>query len=138
MSALVQDILGYLVADTTGVYSYTSNRVCQNHVPEIYGRENYIWLGRSSETAVMAMDGPTGLRDASVDLECVSTTLSTAESMAEAVRTRLDGARTSTGTDTIAWIEVEDHSDDYLPKGIGEDDGLHVAALSVSVLYYPS
>lgn len=134
MSSAGETLKAYLVADTAGVNAIVSGRVHQNSIP-IVSSVPHIWFRRSSEQQVTAMDGGTGLYTARFDVECIASSVDSAINLADAVKTRLHAVKTTTGGVNVMTMLVEDHDDDYAPKSIGSDDGLHVSALDLTMWF---
>ncbi len=134
MSSAGETLKAYLVADTAGVNSVVSGRVHQNTIP-IVSSVPHIWFRRSSEQQVTAFSGGTGLHNARFDVECIATTADSAIDLADLVKSRLHAVKTTTGGVNILTMLVEDHDDDYAPKAIGSDEGLHVSALDLTMWY---
>jgi len=134
MSSVGESLRAYLIADTSGVYAVVGGRVHQNHVP-IISTFPHIWFGRSGDEHLTCLDGGTGFHRAMFDVECIAGTADAADDLAILVTNRLHGTINSTGTITLHAALVEDHDDAYEPKGVGDDSGNHVSALSVRILY---
>uniref|UniRef100_A0A6M3L9Y2 DUF3168 domain-containing protein n=1 Tax=viral metagenome TaxID=1070528 RepID=A0A6M3L9Y2_9ZZZZ len=134
MSSIGEDIKAYLLADITGVNAIVSGRVHQNHVP-IIASMPHIWYGRSADEEVTCMDGGTGLHRCNFDVECIASSADAAIDLADAVKSRLHTSSSTTGGVNILVMFVNDHDDNYVPKGLGSDDGSHVSALDVRILY---
>lgn len=134
MSSAGEALKAYMVADTTGVNATVSGRIHQNTIP-VVSTVPHIWFRRSSERQETAMDGGCGLYRASFDLECVGATADVALDLADIVKSRLHASKSTTGGVNIMTMLVEDHDDDYVPKAIGSDEGLHVSALDLTMWF---
>lgn len=131
MATIGENIRAAMIADSTGVEALVSGRIHQNNVPESIVHPR-VWFTRAASFEEVDNDGNGGLTDSSWDIECHALTLDAAESVADAVKTLLNGHRGAFGGDTVQGIFVEDHDDDYLPKGLGEDDNNHIHVASIS------
>ena len=136
MADIGQNIRTVLIADSTGVNAIVNGRVHQNLVPETLVTPR-IWYTRAGSLEEVDCAGIGGLIDSSWDMECHAEDLDVAQNTAQAIKDLLNGTFGTFGTDTVAGIFVTDHDDDYLPKGIGEDDDahIHIAAISVQIMH---
>ena len=110
-------------------------RVHQNTIPQLQAK-NYprCWFQRSATDDHLNLDGSRGgLVVYQYDAECISDTLASAITAADAIRTTLNGKRGTFGAGSVKGVFVEDQSDEYVPRGTGEDAGLHVCALRVRI-----
>ena len=111
-------------------------------VPEGTG-ETYVWLNRSGETVTDELSNVYDIDGISVDVEIVSEDIDTCRLLTRAVKFWLrryplhsQSFQDDFGnTRTIHAFRVEDHDDNYIPKGLQDDSELHVGALSVEVMY---
>jgi hypothetical protein len=81
------------------------------------------------------MDGVGGLHEASVDVECAGLTETSAQSVADAIKTRLDGYKGAMGNATCQAAFLRDKDDDYLPFSNQSDEGIHVVSYSLQMWY---
>lgn len=123
-----------LVLGTTPVSGLVGTRVHYNQVPQPTGKP-HIWFRVSSDNEELTMDRVGGLHEAFVDMECVGTSESSAQAVADAVKSRLHGFKGSMGNVTAQGVFVRDKDDDYLPFANQSDEGAHVVAYSVNVWY---
>ena len=133
MAGIAADLKTYVTASTS-CNAVISGRMHQNHPPQDSNKP-FLWYMRTSENEELTMDGVGGLKKAIFDVECVTADITTAESLADKVKTRLNGKSGSFGASTAQGVFVEEHADDYAPKSIGSDSGLHVAAFNVTIWY---
>ena len=130
------DLRSYLVADTTGVYSLVASRVYQNSVPSD-ATLPFVWFRRRGMEFldILGESEPTPWREF-FDFECVDDDIDGADALGDAVRSRLQGVSgllpTSTGN-TYQWVDVNDQSDDYIPRNMAADEMLHVISLDIEV-----
>lgn len=131
MATIGENIRKVLLADSTGVNAIVSGRVHQNSIPETITMPR-VWYTRASSVEEVDNDGVGGLTESSWDIECHAEDLDDALNLADNVKSLLNGTKGSFGDDTVQGIFVEDHDDDYLPKGLGEDDDSHIHVASIS------
>lgn len=132
--AIDEQLIAYLLADT-GVSALVATRVHEGQVPQV-DTFPYVWLERHTKEQTGGLTPrETQLVEQRFNVECVATSIASAQTLAEAVRASLHEKRgVLTGTEAaVQGVFVEDHSDDYLPRNSGEDEGLHIVSLDVSV-----
>ena len=100
-----------------------------------------IWYRRSGESTEKGCGEIDGkqvrhLTRTDYDVECVADTPDVADYFAAAIKDQ-DGYTGYLGAGDVFALDlsVEDHSDDYSPRNLGADEGLHVAALRLTVSY---
>jgi len=133
MSHIPEDLRTFIVA-TTPVTKYISNRCHYNHTPEASARPN-VWFRIASDTEERTVDGVGGLHEATADVECVGVTESSAQDVADAIKTRLDGYRGTMGNATCQAAFLRDKDDDYLPYSNLSDEGAHVVSFTLNLWY---
>lgn len=133
MSHFPEDLRTFIVG-TTGVTSLISTRCHYNMVPQASARPN-VWFRIASDTEERTMDGVGGLHQAQGDIECVGLTETSAQNVADAVKTRLDGYKGTIGTATCQAAFLRDKDDDYIPYSNQSDEGSHVVAFTLSCWY---
>jgi hypothetical protein len=90
-------------------------------------------FARSSFSEEVDLNAEGGLTEQQFDLEVISDDLDEAQDIAHATRKFLNGKRGTFGTQTVQGVFVEDHNDDYIPKGVASEEAYHVAALAVTI-----
>lgn len=110
-------------------------RVHQNFVSQQQAKTlPRCWFGRSSTDDVLDLDGTRGaLIETQFDVEVIDDDADGAITAANAIRTTLNGKYGNFGASTIKGCFVEDQDDQYVPRGTGEDAGLHVTALRLRI-----
>lgn len=128
MTNIAQDLRTY-IAGTTAISSLVSTRVHYAQLPQssVYP---HIWFRVTSDEIPRTMDGAGGIHEAYFDLECAGTTPASAQSVADAVVTRLDGYKGTVGSETAAGIFLSGKSDEYIPYSNQSDEGVHVIAFT--------
>ncbi len=94
-----------------------------------------IWFQRASENEELDLSGTGGIIQSEWDIEVSSTNVDESLAIGDAIKRALNGHRGAFGTQTSLGAEAADHDDDYLPKGLSSDEGLHVAALSATLFF---
>jgi hypothetical protein len=127
------DLRTYVLAD--GTVSGITTSYFQNTVPEA-ADVPFIWCRRQRIERDETIGEARRTLAIWYDIECVSSDLDEAISLADAVRDRLEGTSGTMGSGTYAWVTVEDQFDDYVPRNEAADESLHVISLIVQV-YLP-
>jgi len=144
MSQLGIDLRGYLLTDATLSGYVGGARIHQNRVPEEYDGL-YIWFGRSGTEDEDALDDAQGAQPFRefFDLEIIAyategdggQALDNVEACADRLRTH-HKRRGSLNNGSVQLLRIFDHQDDYIPRGVFGDDGLHYAAFQIEVTGY--
>jgi len=93
-----------------------------------------IWFARRSEEKELTVSGGDLLTTTNFDLECISTDIDSAIDLADVVKAELHGYQGTFGSGYVGAVFVTDHTDDYEPYNLSEDEGCHVAALDIEIL----
>lgn len=129
------NLRNYVLA-STGVTDLISTRCYQNSVPRDASLP-FVWFRRRGVEylGVLGETEDTPYREF-YDFECVSETLTEADSVADAVRGRLNGSSGTLGsTDAVyQWVEVADQLEDYVPRNMQADELWQVVSLDVEVI----
>lgn len=115
------------------------------HVGEVIPQEQeypYVWLMRSGESTEDSLKLITVPDTIQVDVEIVSDDIAETRTLAAGVKNHLKSTTYGSisftyddgTTKKIRAIDVDDHDDNYLYKGVDSDEQLHVAALNVSLI----
>lgn len=131
MTVLPEDLKTYITASTS-ISNVIGTRCHYNQVPQSSAYP-HVWIQRQSIDEELDMSGTGGLANTTFILECSSTGLSEAYSLADKVRARLHGVSGTIGNTTARGVFVADQDEDYIPRNNDADEGIHVAALSVTV-----
>lgn len=136
MSTIAENLRSYLLA-APAVAALVS-RVHWNHVPE-EPTSLYIWFARSGTDTDRTLDQEVGQAPWSVsfDVECIGTDGASVLNLAEAIQ-GLDCDKGDFGGGTVQLVLVGDSSDDYVPRGVNSDEGMHVQVLRLEVIGYTS
>lgn len=142
----IDDLRAFILDDAT-VAAAIGERAHQNHQPtadafapgELDGDGDalpYVVYFRRGRELELSTDAAAG-EDPHVeffDVEIYGDDLGEVEAIADAIKA-LGPYRGAFGAGAVNGFFVEDHSDDYIPRGNLADAGLHLAALNVEV--YP-
>jgi hypothetical protein len=110
--------------------------VSQNHSEwDTTAPNDRIWFQRRSQEQDLSVGGTGLLTHTFFDLECISTDIDSAIDLADVVKSELHGYNGNLGAGYAGAIFVLDHEDGYEPHNLSEDDGCHVAALDVEVIW---
>ncbi len=136
MAALDEQLIAFLRAQAT-VNVIAGNRIHEGNVPES-SDDPYVWIQRSMrdrESYQTLQKETHPLSETLYDIECIAVAIADSQNLADAVRGVLDEYRGefASGQGLIQGVFVDDHTDDYLPRGVGDDSGLNVVALRVAV-----
>lgn len=133
MASLDEELRTELItAATTAVIG---NRCHQNVIPQRGGNTfPRVWYQRIGREEQVDLDGTRGgLMSSRYDVECHSTAIDQAIDVADSIRTALSGKYGTFGGASVKGCFVEDHDDTYIPRGIGDDHGVHVSALQLVI-----
>lgn len=133
MTTMPED-LRTLITGTTAVTSLISTRCHYNHAPESAARP-FVWFRVSRDDEELTLDAVGGMHEADVDLECCGLTETSAQAVADAVKSRLHGYLGTMGNVSAKGIFVRNKDDNYVPFSIQSDEGVHVVAYDVNVWY---
>lgn len=138
MSTLAEDLRAELIADSE-IATAVVTRVHYQHVPEsVVG--SYVWFSRSGSSD----DDDRTLGDASGqkyhfrelwDMEGISSDLASAQALAGMLK-KFDSHQSSLGDGSVQGIFVRDHTEDYIPRGVLNDDGFFVGAVQFEIIGY--
>jgi len=133
-TVIAEDLLAFLLAQAT--ITALTTRVHWNHVPE-EPTDLYMWFARAGTDQDRTLDQAQGElpRSVSFDVECIGTDPSNVVDLAEAVQ-GLDCAKGTFGSGTCQLVLIGDESDEYVPRGVYSDEGLHVQVLRLEVIGY--
>lgn len=99
-----------------------------------------VWYRRANSNTDVFIGGNAGLTETRFDIEVHGENIATVQTLAASIKALhsaggLNGLSGAFGSSSVLGIFVEDHSDDYEPKGGFETDtGLHVCSLDVQVI----
>jgi hypothetical protein len=129
-----------LVAILTGeatVSALVSSRVYVNKAPQT-ATLPYIVITQMSSDEMGAMDGTTGLRAVTFDIDCKADRSVEATSLSDAVRAFVRDYTGAAGSETIQAVLLESEAADFEPPTDGSDRGIHTKTLDVTIQYAPS
>lgn len=133
-----EDLVTELKADAT--IAAITNVVAVGLVPVNADGEplvnHYIWISQFDEEDLLDMDaGPSGATAFRFDLECVSSSISRAKQMAQAVKRLIQGynAYATFGDGVLIAGYIESKDDDYVPVNRFDEANLTVVALGLKL-----
>jgi len=98
----------------------------------------YIMITQMDSNELQTLDGTTGLRFVTFDIDCKADRSVEAETLGNAVRVFLDDASGTAGSQTIKAVLMNSESTEYEPPTDGSDKGVHVVLLDVTIQYVPA
>jgi hypothetical protein len=134
---IMEAIRAYLITDTD-----LEDVLVSEDIPEGYDG-NAIFIERSGENVSDELSETYDIDSINVDMEVISGDINQCRLLTREVKYWLrkytlhsQGFIDDFGSQrTIHGFEVEDHDDNYIPKGLENFDKYHIGALSVLVLY---
>lgn len=102
--------------------------------------EPRVWLRRANSSTDVFMSGGAGLTETRFDVEVHGSDIAEVQTLADSIKALhtaggLNGLAGTLGASEVLGVFVEDHADDYEPRGVlDSDEGMHVAALDVLVI----
>lgn len=134
MTDIATRLRTFCLADAT-VAAAIGSRMSQGVAPEQLPVP-YVWYSRASTEDLDTLDASPGEApfSTSFDIEAISDELDEAQDIAAALKARLNKYRGAFADSSVKGIFVTDHNDDYYPRGLGADEGRHVAALRVEII----
>lgn len=137
MASVGEDIRAFILA-STGIADAlaTLNRtnvVAQNNMPE-KPPDPRIWYRRAGTDTIRCLGGEAGPHNEEWDLEVLGGDNDEVLAIVAAVKARFDGHRGTMGSSrTVSAIFVDDHDDDYEPRGVASEEAVNVAALRLTI-----
>lgn len=134
MAAVSEDLRTFTIADAA-VAALIADRMHELHVPQSELKP-HVYYARVSTEDERAMDSAVGeepFRNLFA-IDCWARTPEDADTLAGAIRDRLNNYRGTMGSRTVQGVFVSSQSDDYMPKSEGSDKGLYLAALAAEVV----
>ena len=134
MSDTATRLRAHILADAT-IAAIIGTSCHQSHVPQEITLP-YVWFGRTGTEDIRTLDASAGLAPFSeaFDVEAISDDLSESQTLALAIKSRLNNYRGTFDDSTVKGIFVEDHNDDYMPRGVMSDEGFAVAAMRCEII----
>jgi|GEM_PF-6897991 len=140
MASIGEDLRTFIIG-STGIATHFAavgkpGVVEQNTIRED-APEPRIWFQRDNESEDTDLSGGGGLIESRWNIEVHSNLDDERFDIADAIKRRMNGYYGVFGsTDrTVQGVFIEDHDDDYFPRGVGSEDGLYVAAMSATIWF---
>jgi hypothetical protein len=134
-----EDLRSWLLADAA-IAGIVGNRVHQNNVPQDTGTLPYIYYARSTQDRDQDPDlnSPSKVpHRVNWDIECISQDIDEALELADLVNAK-EQYKGQFGNGSVGGIFVSSQDDGYVPRGIGDDVGWHVASIDLQTAGYSS
>ena len=90
---------------------------------------------RDSEHEETDLSGAGGLIESRWNIEVHTDEDDNRFDIADAIKRRMNGYYGAFGSRKVQGVFIEDHDDDYFPRGVGSEDGLYVAALTATIWF---
>lgn len=137
MATLGQDLRSFIIGSTGVLHvlptAAKAGVVELDRIPEQPPRPR-VWMRCRRRYEELDLSGVGGTEETDWDLEIISTSNSSRDSIVSAIKERLHGHIGTMGTRKVQWIAVEDHDDDYMPRGLAGDEDFYYSALSLTIV----
>ena len=136
MSTIGTDIRTWLIADAA-ITAVVGARVFENKINQGNDDNVCIWFARATTSGEDALDDDSGTKPFRqiFDLEVISKDIADTNTVADLITAkRLH--RGTFGVGKVQGVFIDDHSDDYIPRGVNSDDGWHIAAFQLDIAGY--
>lgn len=133
MADIAQNLITYLLTNSSISTAVGGNRICQTHVPQEFTGD-CIWFGRNDVADNDCLDAQAGDDpfEHYFDLECISATEDGALALAALVKGRFP-YRGTMGTQNVQGAFCEGQEDDYESRAIDSDSGLFYCAMKLTL-----
>ena len=138
MASIGEDIRTFIIGSTgvaTHFAAIAAPAVVEQNTIRQEAPTPRIWYQRDSEREETDLSGEGGLVESQWNIEVHSTSDDARFDIADALKTRMNGYYGPFGSRTVQGVFIEDHDDDYIPRGIGSEEGFYVAALSARIWF---
>jgi len=140
VASIGEDIRSFIVGSTSIATHFTAiskiGVVEQNKVRQD-APDPRIWFQRDQSNETTDLSGTGGLVESRWNIEVHSNSDDNRFNIMDAVKRRMNGYLGTFGSRSVQGVFIEDHDDDYFPRGVGTEDGLYVAAAS-AVIWFTS
>ncbi len=138
MASIGEDIRTFIVGSTSiathfpaiGKLGVVEQSAIRQDAPE-----PRIWFQRDSEHEETDLSGAGGLIESRWNIEVHTDEDDNRFDIADAIKRRMNGYYGAFGSRKVQGVFIEDHDDDYFPRGVGSEDGLYVAALTATIWF---
>lgn len=142
MASIGENIYSFITNSTAIAAAFTDaggvvkadGAVQQNKIPQNPPLPR-IWYARSGEIQDPDMSGPSDLVRSEWDIEVHSDDIGETLDIAAATKLAMNGIKGSFGGRDVLALFVEDHDDEYIPRGLAEDGGIHIAAIRAQIIF---
>lgn len=134
MADIATRFRAFLLADSS-VKAKLGERIYQDRVSEQSPVRPYLWFSKRLTNYSNCIDDANGAAPTSVnfDVESISTDLTESQAIAELVRTRCHLYRGAFDDSTVKGVFVREQDDEYVPRGMGTNDGMFATVFDVEV-----
>lgn len=126
-----------LLSGESTISALVGARVYVNKAPQAAALP-YIVVTQMTTDEYNAIDGTTGLRSVSFDIDCKADRSVEATSLADAVRVFVRDYTGAAGSETIDAVMLDGETADFEPPTDGSDTGIHTKTLDISIQYTPA
>ncbi len=136
MADVAENLRAWLLDDSTIDTQVGSTRVGQLRSLQEWSYPRITFFRTGTEDELKTLDSPVGeapFRNF-FDIECASEDVDAAADLAERIKTIGNNYSGSFGDMTVNTLLIEDHNDDYIPKGVYDDAAVFVSSLAVQVI----
>ena len=141
--SLGEDLRSFLVG-STGIaaastrWSIAGPGVVEQNTLRQEAPDPRIWFQRAGQETEHLLDTTEGLTSSTWDIEVHSSLDAERFTIADAIKARLDGYQGTLGSTSRSAASVvafvEDHDDEYIPRGVASEESLYVAALRAIIM----
>lgn len=124
----------FLLADTS-FKTKLGDRIYQDRVGDQSPSRPYLWFSKRLTNYSNCIDDANGAAPTSVsfDVESIAPVLSESQDIAELVRARCHMYRGAFDDTTVKGVFVREQDDEYVPRGMGSNEGLFATVFDVEV-----
>jgi hypothetical protein len=137
MATIGEDIRAHLIGSTVmagPLPNYLQRHVIEQNTMAETPPSKRIWYRRAGQNDDLAMSKESGVVTSEWDLEIFAPNDTDVCAIADVVKTRLDGLQGTMGGRSVMGAFVDDHDDDYLPRGVADEtEAINMAALRITI-----
>ena len=138
MASIGEDIRTFIIGSTSVASHFdaiTAPGVVEQNKIRQEAPSPRIWYQRDTEEEQVDLTGAGGLVESTWDIEVHSTDDDARFDIADALKARMNGYFGTFGSRKVQGVFIKDHEDDYIPRGVGSEEGFYVAALSATIWF---
>jgi hypothetical protein len=138
MASIGEDIRSFLIG-STAIATHFSNAAAAGVIEQNTIRESApsprIWFQRDEENEEADLSGERGLVESAWNIEVHSTGDDERFNISDAIKRVTHGDQITMGSRKVQSVRTRDHDDDYVPRGIGSEEGVYVSALHATIWF---